>query len=278
MGEIGIIGLILIISNVVASYKGFKDYGFFYRYSFRVGEVTRDKEYKRLFTSGFLHVSWRHLIVNMIVLYLFSYRLEAVLGPMQFLVIYLASLVGGNLFAMFIHRNNPLYSAVGASGAISGLVFASIALFPGMQMGLLFIPIMLPSWVFGIGYMLYTLYGIKSQRDNIGHEAHLGGALIGMIVAIAMVPAVLVANTMPILLMFLPVLFFIYRVLTQPNYLPGTNFSGSEWEYRNADDKFNAQRRARELEMNRLLDKINRWGMDSLTEAEKEKLEELSEK
>jgi membrane associated rhomboid family serine protease len=240
--------------------------------------VLRDKEYKRLFTSGFLHVDWRHLIINMIVFYLFSARLEAVLGTLQFVLIYLASLLGGNLLALFIHRNNPLYSAVGASGAISGLVFASIALFPGMQMGLLFIPIMLPSWVFGIGYMLYTLYGIKSQRDNIGHEAHLGGALIGMAAAITMVPAVLWTNTLPIVLMFLPALYFMYRVSTQPGFLTGTNFSGTEWEYRNADDKFNARKRAHELEMNRLLDKISRWGMESLTEAEKERLEELSEK
>jgi len=86
--------------------------------------------------------------------------------------------VGGNLLALVIHRKNPSYSSVGASGAINGVIFASIAVFPGMKI------FFMPGWVFGLIFILYSLYGIRSQKQNIGHESHLGGALAGMLVAI----------------------------------------------------------------------------------------------
>src|SRR6185369_12962385 len=118
MGPSGIITLLIILNTVIFSYRGFKDESFFARYSFEIDRVLVNKEYIRLISSGLLHVSWMHLIFNMVALYFFSTNLESYLGPFRFLLIYIASLVGGNLFSLFIHRHHGDYSAVGASGAL----------------------------------------------------------------------------------------------------------------------------------------------------------------
>ena len=178
MTDTGTIVILLIIANLIVSYRGFKSESFFDTYKFEVDKILLDKDYKRLVTSGFLHVNRTHLIFNMFSLYLFSGLVESTTGGLKFLIIYFVSLVGGNLFTLFIHRNHGDYNSAGASGAICGVIFASIALFPGMEVGFFGLPFAIPGWVYGVLYVLYSIYGIKSRKDNIGHEAHLGGALI----------------------------------------------------------------------------------------------------
>jgi membrane associated rhomboid family serine protease len=278
MGNIGTVGLIIIIINVIVTYFGLRNETFSNKYSFRIDDIIRNKEYQRLLTSGFLHVSWTHLIFNMFTLYFFSYSLESTFGPVKFITIYLSSLVGGNLLTLFIHRNHPDYAAVGASGAISGIVFASIALFPGMQIGLLGLPFYLPGWVYGLFFVLYSIYGIQSQKDNIGHEAHLGGGLFGLIVTIAFYPKILIYNHWTILLMFIPSIIFIYIIATKPQILLKANFLRKQRKWLNLDDKYNEEKKNKQIELDRLLDKINKNGVDSLTIEEKERLKELSGK
>ena len=154
------IGLLLIIANVAVSYKGFKDHAFFDRYKFSIDGIRLYKDYKRLLTSNFLHVGWSHLLFNMLSLYLFSGPLESYLGSANFLLIYFVSMVGCNLLTLLIHRNHGDYSSVGASGGVSGILFASIALFPGMKIGFFFLPLSIPAWLFGILYIAFSIYGI----------------------------------------------------------------------------------------------------------------------
>ena len=98
-------------------------------------------------------------------------------GPGKFVIIYLISLLAGSLLALFFHKDEPYYSAVGASGAVTGILYSAILLHPNMQLGIMFIPIPLPAYVLGIGYLLYSIYGMKSRVGNIGHSAHFGGAI-----------------------------------------------------------------------------------------------------
>ncbi|RZJ30215.1 MAG: rhomboid family intramembrane serine protease, partial [Flavobacterium sp.] len=227
----------------------------------------------------FLHIDWQHLLFNMISLYLFSESLEFQIGELNFLILYFASLLGGNLLALLIHKNHGDYSAVGASGAVCGIIFASIALFPGLGIGLLIIPVFIPSWLYGLIYIGYTIYGIKSKRDNIGHEAHLGGALIGMLLAIALYPSSLAQNYVPILIVLIPGAIFIYLIITKPHILFVDNFyfkthkKNYTIEHRYNEKKVNTQK-----QLDDLLDKINKKGFDSLTFKEKQRLEELSGK
>jgi len=277
MTNSGMLGFILIIANIVFSYKGFASDLFFERYKFEVEKILIYKDYKRIITSGFLHVSWMHLIFNMISLYAFSGLIQITLGGFRFLIIYFASLIGGYLLSLFVHRHDSDYSSVGASGAICGVMFASIALFPGFGVGLFFIPISIPGWAFGILFVLFSMYGIKSKKDNIGHDVHLGGALIGMAVAIVMQPSALIENYLTILLIAVPSIAFIYLIITRPHILLIDNFYfKTHQKYYTIDEKYNAEKNSRQQEIDRILDKINKKGMSSLSKDEKEKLEKYS--
>src|SRR5215204_4917611 len=106
----GFITLLIIIVTVILSYRGFRDHIFFEKYEFEVDKILLYKDYKRLVTSGFLHVNWLHLIFNMLSLYIFSGSIVGYLGPLKFLFIYFSSLIGGNLLALLIHKRDSAYS------------------------------------------------------------------------------------------------------------------------------------------------------------------------
>ncbi|TDP00778.1 rhomboid family protein [Flavobacterium sp. 245] len=279
MTNIGIISIIIIAINLVVSYKGFKDRMFFEKYKFQVDRILINKEYYRLLTSGFLHVDWMHLVFNMISLYAFSELLEIHAGIINFLIIYFSSLIAGDLFALFLHKNHGDYNSVGASGAVCGVIFASIALFPGLGIGLFILPISVPSWLFGLLYIIYSIYGIKSRRDNIGHEAHLGGAVIGMLIAIVLYPSSLTKNYVPILLVLVPSITFIYIIIRKPYILLIDNyFFKTQKKYYSIEHKYNEQKINQQKEIDKLLDKISKKGITSLSKNEKQKLEEYSNK
>jgi len=276
MEDIGIATLVLLITNSLVTYKGFKALAFFEEYAFKVEEIRFHKEYKRLVSSGFLHVNWLHFLFNMITLYLFSDSLEKTLGIPFFILIYFGSLVGGNLLALFVHRNHPSYRAVGASGAVSGLIFASIALFPEMELGFIFIPIHIPAWIFGIIYVAYSIYGIRSQHDNISHEAHLGGGLIGLIIAILLDTSILSTNLLTISLILIPSLIFLYVLIFISHLLLVTKPLSKPQGLLTFEDKYNAKKVNKQSEIDNLLDKINKIGYENLSKKDKERLKELN--
>ncbi|MBC2846744.1 rhomboid family protein [Winogradskyella flava] len=276
MEEIGIIALLLIIANGIVTYKGLNDFIFFDKFLFNVDRILVDKDYKRLVTSGFLHADWTHFTFNMITLYLFSQSLEVYIGIPAFIALYFVSLIGGNLLALYIHRNHPDYSAIGASGAVSGLVFASIGLFPGMEIGFILLPIFIPAWLYGIAYVLYSIYGIKTKKDNIGHEAHLGGGIVGLIIAIGINPSIIQTNYFPIILILIPSLTFLYLIVKKPHFLIVQNPFSKTKNVVTIEDKYNSNKASKQNELNRILDKINKKGYDKLSKKEKDKLNDLS--
>ena len=277
MSITGITLVIIVAVNIAASYKGFTNQLFFDAYKFEVDKILINKDYKRLITAGFLHSGWTHLILNMFTLMMFSESIERYLGESLFLTIYLASLVGGCLFALFIHRNHGDYSAVGASGAVCGIVFASIALFPDMGVGFFFLPVFIPGWLYGVVYVLYSIYGIRSKKDNIGHEAHLGGALIGMMLSVILHPSALRENYFTILIITVPVIAFIYLIVNRPQILLVDNlFRKTHADAYSIDHTYNAEKNMQQKEIDRILDKINTRGLNSLSKSEKNLLNEYS--
>ena len=269
MNTVGILSLIIIFSNVIFSYKGFTDRAFFDKYSFKVDAIKHLREYKRLVSSGFLHVNWMHLIFNMYSLYSFSAQLEYYAGPSAYLVIYFGSLIGGNLLSLFIHRHHTQYTAVGASGAVCGVIFSSIALFPDIHVGVLFLP-SVEGWIFGILFIVISIYGVRSKAGNIGHEAHLGGALAGTICTLLLHPQILEKNLFTVLLLTIPILAFIYVIAKWPNLLMLRKTSKVSSGYETIDDEYNRRRKMLEMEVNQILEKINYSGFDSLSAEEKE--------
>ena len=189
--------LILIVANVLISYKGFNDLIFFDTYKFQVQKILSGEKL-RMLTSGFLHVDWMHLGFNMYALYLFGKVVVVNFGTPYFLLIYVGSLVVGSMYSLYQHKEELFYSAVGASGAVSGIIFSSIMLYPDMELIMLPIPIPLPGYIFGIGYLVYSIYGMKNQIGNVGHSAHLGGAIGGYVLTILLKPSVVENNTLMI--------------------------------------------------------------------------------
>lgn len=195
----------IIAANILVSLRGFNDTGFFDRYKFSIGGIQAGQK-DRTVTSGFLHVDVSHLFFNMFTLYFFANVVINWFGAGKFLIIYFISLIGGSLLALFFHKNEPYYSAVGASGAVTGILYAAILLHPDMQLGIMFIPIPLPAYVLGIAYLLYSIYGMKSRLGNIGHTAHFGGAIGGYATTLLFKPELFVTDTFIVILLAVPIL------------------------------------------------------------------------
>ncbi|MFV8467196.1 rhomboid family intramembrane serine protease [Flavobacterium sp. LB1P62] len=194
----------IIVVNVLISYKGFNDLSFFRKYEFHVGSI-RAGEQLRMVSSGFLHADLPHLIFNMMTLYFFAPVVIGFLGDLSFIFIYFGSLVFGSLLTMLFHKDQYNYRAVGASGAVTGVLYSAILLQPDMMLGIFFI-IPIPAYLFGILYLLYSIYGMKAKNDNIGHTAHFGGAVGGYLITLVKEPQLLVDHTLMVILLAIPII------------------------------------------------------------------------
>ena len=160
---------------------------------------------------------------------------------------------------------------------MSGIIFASIALFPGFNIGILFLPISIPAWIFGLAFVLYSVYGIRSRRNNIGHEAHLGAAVAGMLIAIVLQPSVLMYNYFPILIILIPCLVFMYIIIKKPHYLFVDNlFYKRHTVHYTIEDKYNTKKLDTQKKVDQILEKIHKRGIESLTQKEKDILDAYS--
>ena len=199
------VAILLIILNIYFSYKGFNDINFFNKYKFNPSYIKRGERIRYL-SSGFLHVDTTHLIVNMFTFYFFADSVIYRVGEMNFLIIYFASLIFGNILTYRINKNKFNYNAVGASGAVMGIVYASILLNPSMTLFFFIIP--MPGYLFGIGYLFYSIYSMKKRNDNIGHEAHLGGAIAGFFATLLISPILLINNMFTVAVLLIPIVYF----------------------------------------------------------------------
>lgn len=197
MLNIFLLGVILV--NVIISFKGFSDQIFYRKYQFHVGSI-RAGEQIRMITSGFLHADEMHLAFNMLTLYFFAPIVCIVLGNISFLIIYFGSLIFGSLLTMLFHGNEYNYRAVGASGAVTGIIYSAILLDPNMQ-----IYGFIPGYIFGFIYLLGSIYGMKAKRDNIGHTAHFGGAIGGYAITLIKDPILFQESTFEVVLLAIPI-------------------------------------------------------------------------
>ena len=202
---ISIVTIVIIAANVIMSLKGFDDRGFFEKFKFNVGSIKRGEQI-RMLSSGFLHADMSHLFFNMFTLYFFADFVVDNLGSVHFLIIYFGSLIFGNLLSLYFHKDEYWYSAIGASGAVTGILYAAILLEPGMSLYMYFIPIPIPGYVFGIGYLLYSIYGMKNKVGNIGHDAHFGGAIGGYVITLILYPSLFQTNLGYVGLLSIPII------------------------------------------------------------------------
>jgi membrane associated rhomboid family serine protease len=176
----------LIALNVAISLWGFsalkKGGGGFRRFVFSPFEVARGRNLEGLFLSQFSHADPWHLIFNMLTLYIFGRVVEGALG-LHMLTLYVASGLAATLLIFLLRRNNPDYRVLGASGAVTGILFAAIVLNPGMSVYFLVVPVPIPAPLFAVLYIAYSTFLLDRQVGNVAHEAHIAGGLTGLALA-----------------------------------------------------------------------------------------------
>ncbi|HQI70585.1 MAG TPA: rhomboid family intramembrane serine protease [Bacteroidales bacterium] len=189
--------LAIIAITVAVSIMAMYNKDVFYRLKFTPYLVLHSKQWYRFFTHAFIHAGWMHLLINMWVLYLFGhvvvdnyYGIFGVKGYYYFILLYLGAIMISSLPSYGKYKNNPYYNAVGASGATSAVLFASILFYPIGKIMIFPIPIGIPAFIFGLLYLIYSAYMSKRGGDNIGHDAHFWGAVFGVLFTIAIKPAV----------------------------------------------------------------------------------------
>jgi membrane associated rhomboid family serine protease len=267
--------LLLIAVTCAVSYAGFRNPEVEEKYIFRPESILAGKEYYRLVTSAFLHSGWGHLVWNMVGLYVFGRLIEWSLGVKDLLLIYFGAVIGGGLLSLYVHRHHD-YLAYGASGGVSGIVFAYLLLFPGAGIALYFaVPI--PGWLYAIGFMLGSFVALKKAKDNIGHDAHLGGAIVGLLIAAALHPQAARYNWTIFLLVLVPAILLLVCLWRNPLFLSAPSFFDLPFRVRNRRSQLPAHKRE-SMRVDALLEKIARNGVESLTAEEKAFLERVSDR
>lgn len=177
----------IIIATCIVSFVSFSNEQMFRKFLFNAYDIYHKKQWYRFITHAFLHGDIGHLLMNMYVLYLFGSELETVWFPLLFqesgdvfyLILYFGAIVVSSIYSFFKNRDNPSYNAIGASGAVSAILFSSILINPLRGLYIMFIPIAIPGAIFGIAYLIYSWYMGKRNADNVGHDAHFWGAVFG---------------------------------------------------------------------------------------------------
>lgn len=182
---------IIFLFTVVTSIYAFNDHNLYGKFMLHPYSVSRKYKLYTLITSGFIHADWMHLIFNMITLFSFGPALESRIGSVNFGIIYFLSLIASDIPSVLKHKDNIRYNSLGASGAISAVLFSCILFFPFSTMYIFPLPIPIWAIVFGPLYLIYCVYAAKQAGDNINHDAHFFGALSGLILTVILVPGVI---------------------------------------------------------------------------------------
>lgn len=148
----------------------------------------RSQTWYEIISSGFLHAGFTHLLVNMFVLFFFGVVMEQVLGVYHFISLYITALIFSALPSLIKHKDNPNYGTLGASGAVEAVLFSYIFIFPTEKIIIVLLPIPIPAWIFGLAFLAYSVYESKAMRNNVNHEAHIAGAVWGILYLLLFVP------------------------------------------------------------------------------------------
>ncbi len=182
---------LIFVFTVITSLYAFYDNSIYGKFMLHPYSVSKGKNIFTLITSGLIHADWMHLFFNMFTFYAFAFTLERLMGSWQFGLLYFVALILSDIPTVFRYKDSFNYNSLGASGAISAVLFSYILFNPMSKIYIMFIPIGIPAVIFGFLYLIYCAYASKNSRDGINHDAHFYGALTGLIFTIIFVPGIL---------------------------------------------------------------------------------------
>ena len=274
----------ICLATGIVTHLAFRNPSLKARLLFRPEMILGRKEWHRLFSSALIHADWFHAGFNLFALYSFGAAIEVYYGPAVVGLIYGLSVLGGSLLSLYLHRNHD-YAALGASGGVCGVVFATIFLVPGSGVGLIFLPISIPGNVFAIVYLVLTFYALRKGVGNIGHDAHFGGAAVGLLLAFMIQPRFCLADplffwgSIAIVVICLVVLY-IDPIGASRRVFPIVVTKARRPSRPTGDARYDGMIAERNLqrEIDRILDKISRKGFDSLTPQERAVLDQRAER
>jgi membrane associated rhomboid family serine protease len=270
--------IVVLLVTAITTFLAFRNPALRDRWIFQPREILAGKQFERMVTSGFIHADWMHFAFNAYSFFSFAQYVEMFYGAGTLLLIYFASILGGSLLSLFLHRHHE-YRALGASGGVSGVIFASIFLLPDGSISFPLLPVSIPAYVYAIGFLVVSFVLLRRGTDNIGHDAHLGGAIVGLLTATALYPSLVLANPW----MFVAVLGLSAAVLLalaldplqlldwRPKFSSAPKGNLRYQRYDEARD-----RNQKMAEVDRLLDKVAAKGIHSLSDSERKTLDRLS--
>jgi membrane associated rhomboid family serine protease len=267
---------LVILFTCGFSYAGFRSRGFEEKYIFWPQAILGGRQYYRLLTSGFLHANGAHLGMNMLSLYFFGPAIESQYGGAQFLLIYFGAILGGNLLSLLVHRRHD-YRSYGASGGVSGVILAGIFLFPGSSVQFFMVPIDIPGWLYAVAFLAASFYGMKNQVGNVGHDAPLGGALVGLYTAAAFHPADMLASRKLFAAISIGTILLMVYLAKHSMFAPAGGIRFPKFA-KPAERPGPPEHKRAEREIDAILAKISERGLASLTPEEQALLRETSDK
>lgn len=181
---------VIFVLTLITTFMAFSNETLYGKLMLHPYSVSKGKYLYTLITSGLIHKDWMHLAFNMLSFYFFAFQLEGIIGHWQFAVLYILSLILSDIPSIVKHKNDFWYHSLGASGAISAVLFSFILFEPMRKMMIIPIPIPIPAIIFGVLYLVYCTYASKHSQDAINHDAHLFGALSGLAITIILFPDV----------------------------------------------------------------------------------------
>lgn len=278
MGESYVTIAVLIVTGLV-TWQAFQRRDVMERLIFRPERILVGREWHRLVSSALLHGDWWHFGFNAFALWMFGGLLEAVLGAPMFLGVYVGAVLGGSLLSLALHRHED-YAALGASGGVSGTVFAATFFFPDLPVSLLFLPIWAPAWVSALVFIAISFFGTRHRWGNIGHDAHLGGALAGLLIAMATHPGLVSQIDWRLGTVIAAGVVSLVLLVRFPHGVGGRMLTRVPQQYkgniRYQDYDRARERNAKRARLDALLDRIAQRGIHSLNPTERQELEELS--